>query len=74
MHTTKEEEKRIGADALLKERSLFENLKQDLRKEIEELQTERETTSMKMKRSTESQNRQTVMVNKLQVRFFFKFL
>ena len=66
---TKEEEKRIGEDRLLKERSFLDGEREQWRKEIEELRNEHERAALQNeKKSKESQDRQAEMVNKLQVR------
>ena len=66
---TKEEEKRIGEDRLLKERSFLDGEREQWRKEIEELRNDHERAALQNeKKSKESQDRQAEMVNKLQVR------
>jgi hypothetical protein len=65
----KEEEKRIGEDRILKERSILDREREQWRKEIEELRNEHVQAALQNeKKSKESQDRQAEMVNKLQVR------
>merc|ERR1712106_411681 len=63
-----EEERRIGTDALQKERIILERDKYELAKEKEQMRREREAMDLKMRSINESQTREADMVNKLQAK------
>ena len=74
VETAVEEERKRGAEIIIKERLVLEREKRELSSERGKMVREREALEQQMKMFKASQTREAEMVNKLQVNYYLNFL